>query len=222
MFEVLESAKRIAERGNRVKIDLQSLIGLTQDWLSDRIRVPAWDSRYHFVGGGKETVSYLLVLDSLNFCFWPACGKALWKIQYGSETLSGYFALAVALKRAMESGVPITRTNYLAGLSSKALKEMFGGRGDLQLMERRLEILMELGRVLQRDYGGEACGLVEAAEGSAVKLVRLLATKLKSFRDVAEYRGQKVFFTSGHKSLPQTSMEPSWGKTGGLLRTWVN
>jgi hypothetical protein len=61
-------------------------------------------------------------------------------------------------------------------------------------MESRLGILRELGRVLKKTYEGEACGLVEAAEGSAVELVRLLAMQLESFRDVAEYRGQEVFF----------------------------
>ncbi len=194
MLEVLESAKRIAKMGNRVKIDRQSLIGLTRDWLSDRIEVPAWDSRYHFVGGGKETVSYLLVLDSLNFCFWPAHKKARWEIQYGPESLSGYLALAASLKRAIESGLPITRADYLAGISPEALKNIFAGQGDLQLMENRLGILRELGRVLQEDYEGEACGLVEAAEGSAVELVQLLAKRLESFRDVADYRGLQVFF----------------------------
>ncbi len=194
MFEVLESAKRISEASNRVKIDGQALVTLARDWVSKGIKVPVWDNVHHFVGGGADTVSYLLVLDSLNFCFWPAHKKARWEIQYGPESLSGYLALAASLKRAMESGVPITRADYLAGISPETLKNIFGGQGDLQLIERRTLILRELGRVLQEDYEGEACGLVEAAEGSAVGLVRLLAMQLESFRDVAEYRGQEAFF----------------------------
>ena len=194
MFEVLESAKRISEASNRVRIDGQALVTLARDWVSKGIKVPVWDNVHHFVGGGADTVSYLLVLDSLNFCFWPAHKKARWEIQYGPESLSGYLALAASLKRAMESGVPITRADYLAGISPEALKNILGGRGDLQLMESRLGILRELGQVLQKAYEGEACGLVEAAEGSAVELVQLLAKRLESFRDVAEYGGQEVFF----------------------------
>ena len=103
-------------------------------------------------------------------------------------------ALAASLKRAMETGVPITRADYLTGISPEALKGILGGQGDLQLMERRLGILRELGQVLQGAYGGEACRLLDAAGGSAVGLVRLLATQFESFRDVAEYRGQEGFF----------------------------
>jgi hypothetical protein len=194
MFEVLESAKRISEASGLVRIDRQALVTLARDWVSKGVKIPVWDNVHHYIGGGADTVSYLLVLDSLNFCFWPAHKKARWEIQYGPESLSGYLALAASLKRAMESGVPITRADYLAGISSETLKNIFGGRGDLQLMESRLGILRELGRVLKKTYEGEACGLVEAAEGSAVELVRLLAMQLESFRDVAEYRGQEVFF----------------------------
>jgi hypothetical protein len=194
MFEVLESAKRVSEASGLVRIDRQALVTLARDWVSKGVKVPVWDNVHHFVGGGADTVSYLLVLDSLNFCFWPAHNKARWEIQYSSESLSGYLALAASLKRAMESGVPITRADYLAGISPEALKNILGGQGDLQLMESRLGILRELGGVLQRDYGGEPCGLVEAAEGSAVGLVRLLATQFESFRDVAEYRGQEAIF----------------------------
>jgi len=194
MFEVLESAKRVSEASGLVRIDRQALVTLARDWVSKGVKVPVWDNVHHFVGGRADTVSYLLVLDSLNFCFWPAHKKARWEIQYGSESLSGYLALAASLKRAMESGVPITRADYLAGISPEALKNILGGQGDLQLMESRLGILRELGRVLQKAYEGEACRLVEAAEGSAVELVRLLAIQLESFQDVAEYRGQEVFF----------------------------
>jgi hypothetical protein len=194
MFEVLESSKRISETSGRVRIDRQALGRLAGEWLSEGVEVPVWDNVHHFVGGGADTVSYLLVLDSLNFCFWPAREKARWEVRLGPESLSGYLALAASLKRAMETGVPVTQADYLAEMSQETLTDILGGRGDLQLMERRLGILRELGQVLQRNYGGEPCGLVEAAEGSAVGLVRLLATQLESFRDVAEYRGQEAFF----------------------------
>ncbi len=194
MFEVLESSKRISETSGRVRIDRQALGRLAGEWLSEGVEVPAWDNVHHFVGEGADTVSYLLVLDSLNFCFWPAREKARWEVRLGSESLSGYLALAASLKRAMETGVPVTKADYLAEMSQETLTDILGGRGDLQLMERRLVILRELGQVLQGAYGGEACRLLDAAGGSAVGLVRLLATQLESFRDVAEYRGQDAFF----------------------------
>jgi len=61
-------------------------------------------------------------------------------------------------------------------------------------MEERLRNLQELGRVLLHKYGGHASELVAAAEGSAIKLVEMLAGDFFSFRDQGVYEGQKIFF----------------------------
>jgi hypothetical protein len=194
MWEVLETAKNVAENSNQVRIDREALGPFCRKILKGRIQVPSWDYLHHFYDGSKDTVSYLLVLDSLNFCFWPPPGNAKWEIRYKSEKLSGYYALAASLKKSVGSGIEITRASYLAGLSLKELNDVLGGQGELQLQEERVQALNELGQVLLEDYSGEAYKLVEAAERSAIKLVRLLAEKLPSFKDVAEYHGSKVFF----------------------------
>jgi hypothetical protein len=177
-----------------VRINEEDIVGFSRRLHEGGIEVPPWNRTYHFYGGERETISYLLVLDSLNFCFWPASEKSRWEITWGSRSLSGYFALAASLTRAMNSGIPITRAEYLAGLSFQALREILGGRGELQLIEDRVKILNELGHVLIESYDGEASGLVEAAGGSAEKLVRSLAETLSSFRDVAVYQDQRVYF----------------------------
>jgi hypothetical protein len=99
-----------------------------------------------------------------------------------------------SLKEAIESDVPITKADYLAKLSLDKLKEILRGQGELQLLEQRHKILNELGRVLLEEYGGEAHKLVGAAGNSAITLARLLAEKLSSFQDVAQYLDRKVFF----------------------------
>lgn len=194
MWEVLKTAKNVAEKSKQVRIDRQALRRSCRKLLEDGIQVPPWNSFYHFRGGGEDMVSYLLALDSINFCYWPQPGKAKWEIKYKSENLSGYYALAACLKQAAESGIPITRSEYLVELSVDELKRILGGRGELQLLEHRVRILNELGRVLLADYEGKAHKLVEVASNSAIELARLLAKKLSSFRDVAQYHGYEVAF----------------------------
>jgi hypothetical protein len=62
------------------------------------------------------------------------------------------------------------------------------------MMPERLENLRALGEVLLREYEGRASHLVQAAGRSAVSLARILAEKLNSFRDIADYQGKKVYF----------------------------
>ena len=194
MWKVLETARNVARKSQHVRIDEQALAHFSGKVLEDEADVPRWECLYHFSGTARATVSYLLVLDSLNFCFWPAWGKVKWEIEYESTRLSGYYGLAAALKRAIESGIPITRAEYLARLTLSELNEILAGQGDLALLEHRLQILNELGQTLLEEYEGQVLKLVESAEGSAIRLAELLAEKLVSFQDVAQYRGDQVFF----------------------------
>jgi hypothetical protein len=195
MWEVLETAKRVTEKSRRVRINQNALLAFSQNIREAGMQVPPWNYHCHFFDGSEETVSYLLVLDTLNFCFWSTPGEHKWEVESETqEGLSGYYALAVALKKAIKSGIPITNAHYLAELSLDELKQLLDGTGKLQLLRNRLRSLNELGNVLRYDYGGQAFRLVEAAEKSAVALSRLLAEKLPSFHDTAEYCGQKVFF----------------------------
>lgn len=194
MWEVLNTSSQVAEKSRLVHIDQQALAEFSMNTLAKPFDLPTWENHYHYRGGDEETVAYLLVLDTLNFCFWPAAGQARWEIDHGPETLSGYVGLAAALKRAMESGIPLADAHFLAHLRLEELKEILGGRGHLLLLNDRLKSLNELGRVLLEAYDGRAVNLVERAGGSAAALARLAAGELSSYRDVAQYRGSTVYF----------------------------
>jgi len=194
MNEVLETTRHVKERSQQVTIDKQALADFSKKLIEDEIEIPPWNYDYHFFDGGHKTVAYLLILDSINFCFWPKPGEVKWEVQYKSETLTGYYALAASLKKALDSGVPITRADYLAELPVGALRQILSGKGELQLMEERVRILNELGVFLIKEYNGEAYRLVESAENSALNLVRLLVENLPSFRDGAKYHGKKIYF----------------------------
>jgi len=124
MSEVLETSKKVSEMSQHVRIDRQALVRFVRKLLADDIQVPCWDTNYHFCDGTEKTVAYLLVLDTINFCFWPPPGKAKWVIEYQSERLSGYYALAASLKHAVESGAPIIEPEYLADLSLNELEQI--------------------------------------------------------------------------------------------------
>ena len=194
MFEILETSRIVANRSSFVHIDEVALEDLCRTWIAKGIDVPPWDSFHHFRGTPKETIAYFFVLDALNFCFRPPAGMPRWEIEYRSRRFSGYYALSVSLKRAIESGIQITDAGFLANLTLEDLKRTLKGRGELQLLRQRAQILRELGHLLLEEYSGEASKLVEAAEGSAVALVRSVSEKFPSFRDVARYRDHEVFF----------------------------
>lgn len=194
MWEVPITARKVAESSQLVRIDKKALGRFARELARDRPEIPQWNVDYHYCAHNEATVSYLLLLDSLNFCFWPPQGKAKWEVQYKSIRLSGYYALSASLKRAAEKGIPVLRADYLADLTMDGLKRILKGRGELQLLEKRLHILHELGWVLMRDFEGRAHRMVETVDNSAVRLVRLVAERLPSFRDTSLFMGDQVYF----------------------------
>jgi hypothetical protein len=194
MFEVLATAKNVVDRSHHVRINQKALKRFSQGIAENGAPIPAWDAVHHFKGSEEEMAAYFLVVDTVNFCFWPPAGQSRWEISYKGKRYSGYYGLSVSIKKALESGIPLTAASFLASLTLKQLERVLAGTGVLQLMEGRMGNLQELGRVLLEKYGGQASKLVASAGGSAVKLVETLAGNFPSFRDQVTYEGQKVFF----------------------------
>ena len=194
MLEVLKTTEKVAKKSRHVRINREALITSVRRMVEENIEIPPWDSRHHFFDGGEKTVAYFLVLDAVNFCFWAPEGRETWEIEFDGNRISGYYALAAALKQAVEKGLPFHEAGYLVDLTVEDLREILGGRGELQLLDQRVKNLNELGKFLGDEFGGEACNLVEAAGQSAVGFAGLLSQKLASFRDVAVYERGKVFF----------------------------
>ena len=194
MFEVLETAKNVVEKSRHVRINQEALKKFTQELAGRSTPIPTWDAGRHFKGNDEETVAYLLVVDTVNSCFWPPPGEKKWEISYRGKNYSGYYGLAVSLKKTLESRIPLIDASFLAALTMKQLEDMLAGIGVLQLMEERLNNLQELGKVLLEKYRGKASELIAVAGGSALKLATTLAADFSSFRDVATHEGHKVFF----------------------------
>lgn len=198
-------------------IDQEALKRFCEDLIRKDPQLPPWEAKYHFYDGGIETVSYFLVLDSVNFCFWPLPGSPKWEVVVESERLSGYYALAACLKKAFVSGLPIGNADYLTSLTTERLKQVLNGTGELQLMEQRVHILHELGQVLRSEYQGKAHRLVEAASGSALQLANILSRELSSFRDEAFYRGRRIFFHKRSQILAADIYGAFGGKSWGAF-----
>jgi len=191
---VLETTWEVVRHSRRVRTDTEALSAFARRLATELPPGAAWDETYHLPATHAQILLYILVLDSLNFCFWAPRGSRRWELSRGPRKISGYVGLAYALKQAFLGGAPITDTRYLSEVSLKTLKGVLGGTGALPLMEERADILRTLGRVLLDDYGGEPWRLAERAAGSATRWVALLAHAFPSFRDTATYRGKRVFF----------------------------
>lgn len=196
---VLETTAPVVAAARSVRI-VPDAIARVADRLADRpLPVPTWNDRYHWSDESGRAVNTVLLLDALNFCFWSAPGEPRWEVTYRGERLNGYWALAAALKRAIEEeGCPLWDADFLQSISAEDADSIFHpeghSAGTIPLFGARLANMREVGRVLCRRYDGWFGTAIEAVGGSAPALVRRLVEEFPSFDDATEYDGREVRF----------------------------
>jgi hypothetical protein len=194
---VLGSTRRVVEDGEHVWINRERLGQLGVRWPTlVGSAAPADYERYHFFDGSERSANWILLLDSVNFCFWAEKNQPRWGITYRGERLNGYWALAAALTRAVEEGKPLWDAEYLSNMSATELAWILRDEQALSipLFDSRLAHIREVGRVLLERFGGQFTQAIAQAAGSAPRLVQLLVEAFPSFRDIATYRQREVRF----------------------------
>lgn len=189
---VLDGARFVCKRASHVSIDPESLLPLAKELLP--LSLPRWDAAHHFVDGSARTVAYVLLVDALNFCFFP---EPRWRVVVNGETLQGYFALTSVLKRAFEEDARIDDFRRLSHVSEEEVRALLQGTprlGIVPLLPERATILREIGEGVTALYGGDPSQLVLRAGGSAQRLVQELVRTFPSFRDEATYGGETIRF----------------------------
>ncbi|MBM3129868.1 MAG: hypothetical protein FJ009_14745 [Chloroflexi bacterium] len=236
-LDVLKTTAFVVQRARAVKINHTAIERAADALAETRAAPPAWNYDYHFFDGTEHTVNYLFLLDALNFCFW--C-KPKWGITYRpsviasrvaakqspnnlgiasarkprlamTRRLDGYWALAAALKRALEKQPHFADADSLARLAPRDLARVLRGNVTIPLFTERWRAARELGAILREHWGGSAASFVAAAQRDAPRLAQMLADNFASFNDIAVYENREMRFFKRAQILAADL----WGAFGG-------
>lgn len=202
---VLANAKDVAI--NHAKIEEVACL-----WAKKKIKAPLWHNPLHLSNTDEKTLlTYLFILDSLNFCFWADGRKKKWHYLYKGKRYSGYFALAVALKAWFEKNSEKANFEYFSKISRKEFCEIFQGGKNLLFLKKRWKILRSVSRVFVKKYNGDPARFVRGAKHTFSRLVPLIVKELPSFADFAIYKGKKIWILKRAQILAGDI----WGAFGG-------
>lgn len=146
---------------------------------------------FHPKPDNPSACNWIFLIDTLNFCFWTP-GEAR---KYNVEGNTGYFALCAAINRAIKDGIDVTNPKVYSEFSLDDLENIFrsdDGVTKIPLLMERQQCLQEVGRKLIQKYDGDFKNVVEAAKGSAKKLLEIVVEDFPCFRDEADYKGKRV------------------------------
>jgi Potential Queuosine, Q, salvage protein family len=142
----------------------------------------------------ERIAAYILALDAINFCFWPADNAGSYEYEDLATTLTrAAQADHTNQQQEIQKGKNTVSTEFvfsasnLESMSVEIMKELFAkhhSSGRLPPdMEKRCALWNEVGTVLRDKFNGSAATLIDSANGSAPALVHLLVENFPGFRD---------------------------------------
>ena len=174
---VREQCAAVAASARHVSIDLEAAAEIKPGL------DPILDPELHYLDGSPEDVAaYMLTLDTINF------GSGWFPTLRKRPGLSGYHTVAQALTERFRELGPWSPAE-LRAIDPTELAEVFGQDGPHELMDLYAEALRSLGAFLA---GRSASDVVEAVEGSAVRLAEVLAAGMPFFDDVGFWKRAQI------------------------------
>ncbi|CAH2049888.1 unnamed protein product, partial [Iphiclides podalirius] len=192
-----ESGVFIAKHATHVKIVEDGRETLSNEILSsikaNQLQMPDTGAdEIHPSKDNPRAVDWVFVIDALNFCFWSKSKDDRWIV----NGYSGYFALEAALNRAIKNGVDIENPEFYYNVTKEQLSDIMKGDNavEMPLLDQRVSVLHEVGRILLDKYNGTFETCVKEAKKSALSLLEIVVNNFPCFRDEAFYKGKHVSF----------------------------
>lgn len=191
VFEGIRTrCREVARAARSVRIRCEAIPAYAREIGDLAAAGPSYDASIHYRGRPEDVVAYIVTLDSVNF------GSGYFPTLQKGAGMSGYATIARRLTDLFRAEGPIA-PERLAGISGTECARIFGqeaaGAAIEELMGLFARAWNDLGRDLVAHCRGSFTRLVDAAEGSAAKLLQELSRQ-PLFRDVANYGGVPVPF----------------------------
>ncbi|MFN8594309.1 MAG: queuosine salvage family protein [Thermomicrobiales bacterium] len=186
--QIRRAAREVTREARFVRLREERLADYAKTLAPGSLPPPVYDTEHHFLGEPADTAAFQLALDSINF------GSGYFPHLRKRPGMSGYFTVASSLKDVWEREGAFSGER-LRGLRTDDCARMFRQVDNpgpaLELMSLFAQALNDLGEWLGANYDDDPLEPIAAADGSAARLVELVAA-MPLYRDVAEYHGREV------------------------------
>lgn len=187
--KILNSIKYVVDNSKYVKVNEKNINNVIP-LLKGNQKEPWLNSDYLDIENFSQNqiLMYLILCESLNFCYWDSNIK--WKIEYKDEWYSGSFGLFYAISKAIKNGYKLLDIDYLEKITLEELDDIFKGTTSIPLLKERFYIIKEL----VSEFKKMPNLLQEMSANNDIELLNKIINNFKNFRDISLYKGQEVYF----------------------------
>jgi hypothetical protein len=193
---VLSTVSHVVQKTSLVKINTEK-ISTVADWMAyEEFAKPDGAMLFDFGNDPDVLMDFTLVVNTMNFAFTDFATGVKFETDYMGKRWCDSEAMLACLHRAVNSGIPFFNGEYLANLTRKDLESVFAGTIEMPMLDERVTLFNEVGRVLVEKYEGRYSRFVRScapklyADGDG--LLERLTTEFPRFRDVSNFHGTDV------------------------------
>jgi hypothetical protein len=193
---VLSTVSQVVRDASLVKINTEK-ISVVADWMAyEEFAKPDGSMLFDFGNDPDVIMDFTLVVNTMNFAFTDFSTGVKFETDYMGKRWCDSEAMLACLHRAIHSGIPFFSGEYLAKVTRKDLESVFAGTIEMPMLDERVTLFNEVGRVLVEKYQGRYSRFVRScaprlyADGDG--LLERLTTEFPRFRDVSNYHGTDI------------------------------
>jgi len=211
---VLDSLRPVIEASRHVRTDV-ARIGEVAGWMAyEGLPFPRFGLGFDPETDRERAIDFTMVSDSINTAFSDFETGVKFQTEYEGEVHSDSNAMTACLRRALAQGIPVLDGRYLAEVTRAQLDGIFTGNMEMPMLDEKLKVLNDVGRVLADRYDGHfhnflaTCSprLFDGGKG----LVDRLIAEFPRFDDVSPYHGHTI-------KIYKLAQLTYWGLYSGFL-----
>ena len=212
---VLDSLRPVIEASRHVRTDLAKIAEVAAWMAYEELPVPQFSLPAGMEKDREQAIDFSMVSDSINTAFTDFTTSVKFQTRYEGQDWSDSQALTASLKRAMDQGIRVLDGHFLARVTRAQLAKIFEGNIEMPMLDEKLKVLNDVGKVLEQRYDGffhnfvATCSpkLYDGGKG----LVDRLVAEFPRFNDVSPYKGKEI-------KLYKLAQLTYWGLYSGLKR----
>jgi hypothetical protein len=193
---VLSTVSQVVREASLVQINSEK-ISTVADWMAyEEFAKPDGSMLFDFGNDPDVLMDFTLVVNTMNFAFTDFSTGIKFETDYMGKRWCDSEAMLACLHRAINSGIPFFSGEYLAKVTRKDLESVFSGTIEMPMLDERVTLFNEVGRVLVEKYQGRYSRFVRScapklyADGDG--LLERLTTEFPRFRDVSNFHGTDI------------------------------
>ena len=193
---VLASVQPVVKAAQLVRVNHEK-ISEVANWMAyEEFAKPDGSMLFDFGNDPDVLMDFTLVVNTMNFAFTDFSTGVKFETDYMGKRWCDSEAMLACLHRAINSGIPFFSGEYLAKVTRKDLESVFAGTIEMPMLDERVALFNEVGRVLVEKHQGRYSHFVRScaprlyANGDG--LLERLTTEFPRFRDVSSYQGSDV------------------------------